>query len=287
MPPNLGGTGAKESSAARLRELKGFVESSGNLFWGGPRNLLGTGVSIAWRLLEGKNIKEKLSDEEVVKRVLAGESELYAVLFQRYRQRLQRIARAIVLDTSEARDIVQHTNVQAYAHLRQFAGRASFSTWLARIAIHEALLRRRRQQRLGRLGQVDSPKERARAFVAPPLTPEEQLARTELRQVLEDAIDGLPERQRMVYTLREVEGMSTAETAECLRTSTRNLKVLLHRARASLRKKLIERLGDQGPDLFRFHAPRCSRVVHKVAVVVGNSGLGLTPPRASLHVAPV
>lgn len=226
---------------------------------------------------EGKNIKEEPSDEEVVKRVLAGESELYEVLLQRYNQRLYRIARAIVLDTSEARDIVQQTNAQAYEHLRQFAGRAKFSTWLARIAIHEALLRRQRRQRFGPLGQIDSPKGRAMASLALPLSPEEQLARTELRQSLEGAIDELPERQRMVYIMRDVEGMSTAETANCLGTTTRNIKVLLHRSRTSLRKKLSELLGAQGSDLFRFHAPRCNRVVHKVFVAIGG-GVSGPPP---------
>jgi len=199
-----------------------------------------------------------------------GETEAYEVLVERYNPRLYRIARAIVLDGSEAKDIVQHTNAQAYEHLSQFAGRAKFSTWLAKIAIHEASSRRRRRNRLVRLGHLDSPKGRARALTALPPTPEEQISQAELGQVLESAIDGLPERQRIVQIMRDIEGMTTAETAECLGTSPRNVKVLLHRARASLRKKLYEILGSSASDLFRFPAPRCNRVVSRVSRSIVN-----------------
>ena len=140
---------------------------------------------------EGRKIKDKPSDEELVKRVLAGEVKLYEVLLQRYALRLYRIARVILLDSGEASDVVQHTNAQAYEHLSQFARRAKFSTWLTKIAVHEALLRRRRRSRFVPLGQADSPKERARALVPLPPTPEEQISRDELGQVLESAIDGL------------------------------------------------------------------------------------------------
>ena len=225
-------------------------------------------------MIRGKDIKDKLSDEEVVQRVLMGETELYEVLLHRYNSRLYRIARAIVLDSGEAADIVQHTNAQAYEHLSQFAGRAKFSTWLTKIAIHEASLRRRRRSRFGQLGQVDSPKGRAMALTPLPPTPEEQLSRAELRKVLEAAIDGLPERQRIVQTMRDIEGMSTAETAECLHISTRNAKVLLHRARATLRKNLYAVLGSKASDLFRFYVPRCDRVVNRVLKVIANGVAG-------------
>jgi RNA polymerase sigma-70 factor, ECF subfamily len=195
---------------------------------------------------------------------VAGEPDLYDVHLQRYNSRLYRISRAIVLDSSEASDVVQHISAQAYEHLRQFAGRAKFSTWLTKIAIHEALLRRQRRNRFVRLGQVNSPKGRAMALTPLPQTPEEQIARAELRQVLESAIDGLPERQRFVQIMRDIEGMSSAETADCLGTNARNVKVLLHRARAGLRKKLYELLGSKASDLFRFRVPRCNRIVDKV-----------------------
>ena len=84
---------------------------------------------------------EAWSDEEVVRRVLEGETALYEILMRRYNQRLYRVARAILRDDAEAEDVMQDAYVRAYQHLDQFAGRAPFSTWLTRIAVHEALCR--------------------------------------------------------------------------------------------------------------------------------------------------
>src|SRR5580704_15784874 len=87
---------------------------------------------------------ESLTDEEVVYRVRAGETALYEVIMRRYNQRLYRVARAILHNDAEAEDVIQDAYVRAYEHLDQFAARAPFSTWLTRIAVHEALARLRR-----------------------------------------------------------------------------------------------------------------------------------------------
>src|SRR5438270_13110211 len=93
----------------------------------------------------------ELTDEEVVRRVLAGETALFEILMRRYNQRLYRISRAILREDSEAEDVMQDAYVRAYEHLGQFAGKAAFSTWLTRIAIHEALARKRRRSRMDEL----------------------------------------------------------------------------------------------------------------------------------------
>src|SRR5215469_9056821 len=97
-----------------------------------------------------------LPDEEVVRRVLGGETALFEIVMRRYNQRLYRMARAIVRDDAEAEDVMQEAYVRAYQHLGQFAGRSQFSTWLTRIAIHEALARTRRRGRTEQLGPEDS-----------------------------------------------------------------------------------------------------------------------------------
>src|SRR5213082_2098206 len=89
----------------------------------------------------------ELADEEVVHRVLAGETALFEILMRRYNQRLYRVARAILRNDAEAEDVMQDAYVRAYEHLHQFAGRAKFSTWLTRIAVHEALARQHRSNR--------------------------------------------------------------------------------------------------------------------------------------------
>ncbi|MGA2990377.1 MAG: sigma-70 family RNA polymerase sigma factor [Candidatus Korobacteraceae bacterium] len=96
--------------------------------------------------------QQSLSDEEVVAQVLAGNADMFEVLMRRYNQRLYRVARAILRNDDEAEDVMQDAYVRAYEHLDQFAGRAKFSTWLTRIAVHEALARQHRGKRYARVG---------------------------------------------------------------------------------------------------------------------------------------
>src|SRR5438105_13831860 len=97
---------------------------------------------------------EGFSDEEIVRRVLAGDTALFEVIMRRYNQRLYRTALSILRDGAEAEDVMQDAYVRAYQHLGQFAGRSSFATWLTRIAIHEALSRNRRRTRTMQLDEA-------------------------------------------------------------------------------------------------------------------------------------
>ena len=149
------------------------------------------------------------TDEEIVERVLAGETALFELLMRRYNQRVYRVTRAIVGDEGEAEDVTQDAYVRAFEHLDQFAGRARFSTWLTRIAVHEASARRRRRGR-----QTDL-EESMPTLASAGAGPEQRAADHELRQAIEDAVDALPEVYGSVFMLREVRGLSTAETAAC------------------------------------------------------------------------
>src|ERR1043166_5002870 len=132
-----------------------------------------------------------LSDEEVVARVVEGQSALYEVLMRRYNERIYRAARAIVKDEDEAEDVMQQAYVNAYAHLRQFDRRAKFSTWLTKIAIHEALARARKR---GRYAAIDFSEEENQAVESQSVrNPEQQAFAGELRSLLEGAIDELPD----------------------------------------------------------------------------------------------
>jgi len=203
-----------------------------------------------------------LSDEEIVIRVVDGQTALYEVLMRRYNERIYRAARAIVRDEDEAEDVMQQAYVNAYAHLRQFDGRAKFSTWLTKIAIHEALARARKQ---GRYDAVDFNEEENQAVERQPSRdPEQQAFAGELRSLLESSIDELPDGLREVFMLREVDGLNTAETAECLGVSEDVVKTRLSRSRAALRNQLAERAGILAPESFRFPQPRCDRIVAAV-----------------------
>jgi RNA polymerase sigma-70 factor (ECF subfamily) len=205
-----------------------------------------------------------LSDDEVVERVLAGETALFEVLMRRYNQRVYRAARAILGNDLEAEDVMQDAYVRAYANLSQFEHRASFSTWLTRIAIHEALARVRRSGRQESLDADAEPPTGPAVPIVQHRDPERRLFDHEMRGFLEDAIGGLPRDYRTVFVLREVEGMSTAETAESLDVSEDVIKTRLHRARGLLRDALYERAGVSTPAAFQFEAPRCDRVVGAV-----------------------
>lgn len=211
---------------------------------------------------------ESWSDEEVVERVLAGETALYEIIMRRYNQRLYRAARAILRDDSEAEDVLQDTYVRAYQHLGQFAGRAKFSTWLTRIAVHEALARTRRRSRIEEIDAMEGEEKDAMLRTNDP-DPESRAAQTEVAHLLEEAILALPEAHRTVLMLRDVEELSTEEAADALDITEENVKVRLHRARAMLRKELYARAGARTSSAFQFMATRCDRVVREVFRRIG------------------
>jgi RNA polymerase sigma-70 factor (ECF subfamily) len=213
-------------------------------------------------LLE-KARSEGWTDEEIVARVLNGEVAAFEIIMRRYNQRLYRTARAILRDDAEAEDVMQDAYVRAYQHLRQFAGRARFSTWLTRIAVHEALARLRRRARFEPLESSNGHGENMNLESYTP-TPEQQAASAQVNSMLEAAILTLPETYRTILMLRDIEELNTAETAECLDITEENVKVRLHRARALLRKELYARAGSQSSSAFTFMGVRCDRVVHAV-----------------------
>lgn len=218
--------------------------------------------------------REPLSNEEVVVRVLAGETAMFEIIMRRHNQRLYRVARAILHNAGEAEDVMQDAYVRAYEHLGQFAAKAKFSTWLTRIAVHEALARKHRGNRYQELDSM-SDRERDRmdklASLAP--DPERQASNTEIRSLLEEAVERLPDAYRTIFMLRDVEEMSTSDTADVLEISEENVKVRLHRARALLRKSLYALAGMERKEAFNFHAVRCDRVVKNVFERIEKLGL--------------
>jgi RNA polymerase sigma-70 factor (ECF subfamily) len=211
-------------------------------------------------------LRDSWTDEEIVRRVLAGETALFELIMRRYNQRIYRAVRAIVRDETEAEDVMQQAYVNAYAHLHQFAERASFATWLTRIAINEALARIR-PKRLRAADESDDATMNSIESTAP--DPEQQAVAAELRHIVEAGIAALPDRYRSVVMLREVEGLSTAETAECLGVQEDVIKTRLHRARTMLRDNLYRQAGLTFEGLFTFGHSRCDRMVEAVMARIG------------------
>jgi RNA polymerase sigma-70 factor, ECF subfamily len=206
-------------------------------------------------------------DSALIEQVLAGNSALFELLMRRYNERVYRAVRSIVREEGEVEDVMQQAYVNAFTHLRQYNGSAQFSTWLTRIAINEALARVRRQ---GRYEVFDEggPDQEPFATHRPDGNPERQAFSQELRGLLEWAIDQLPNGMREVFVLRDVEGLSTLEAADCLGVSEDVVKTRLSRGRALLRQQLMARTGARAPDAFRFYRPRCDRVVAHVLTTI-------------------
>lgn len=206
-----------------------------------------------------------LSDETVVERVKSGNLAAFELLMRRYNQRLFRVARGIVADDHEAEDVVQETYVRAYERLSQFEGRAQFSTWLTRIAVNEAITRRRKTSRFwGQVGSdaIDAVADtRASAMQNNPL---EKASLSEIGKLIVTEVDRLPSDLRTVFIMRAVEQLDTRETADCLELSESNVKVRLHRAKALLRERIDQQVAADVRQLYLFDGDRCDRIVAAV-----------------------
>lgn len=210
---------------------------------------------------------EGSDDAEIVARILAGELQLFELLMRRHNQRLFRAARAIVKSDDEAEDVMQEAYVRAYRHLSQFAGRAKLSTWLTRIAVHEALARVQKQRRQAdlrssALGRASTPEESEMS--CDQASPEDDAVSHELGAILEPMVDALPDAFRVVFTLRAVEGLSVEETAECLELVPETVRTRFFRARQLLRRALLARGDIAEKGIYEFHRERCDRVVARV-----------------------
>ena len=227
---------------------------------------------------------EALSETELVALLRRGHAPAFRAAVQRNNRRLYRLARSVLRDDAEAEDAVQEAYLRAFRALDGFKGDSSFSAWLTRITLNEALgrLRRRpppmidetRNARSDDTGRV-IPFPLAHAAADPAPDPEHAAAAAEIRRLLEAAIDELPEPFRVVFVLREIEQMSTAETAACLGAREDTVKTRLHRAKRLLRVLLEERLAETLHDAFPFDGARCARMAD---TVLERLGLEAPPP---------
>ena len=207
-----------------------------------------------------------LPDEAIVSRILDGETPLFEVLMRRHNQRLYRTARAILHDEQDAEDVMQEAYVSAFSHLAQFDGRAKFSTWLTKIAVHEAFARARKRGRYEPMD--DSALETLMPTTSSP-DPERLAFGRELGALIEVAVDKLGGGYREVFMLRQVEGLNTAETADVLGVSEDVVKTRLSRARSALQRDLLDQTDAAAAATFTFGQGRCDRVVASVLRRIG------------------
>jgi RNA polymerase sigma-70 factor (ECF subfamily) len=211
-----------------------------------------------------------IPEDRLVALARAGDTRAVRFIIQAHNRRLYRVARAVLRDDDEAEDVVQETYVRAFAALTGFRGSSSLATWLTRIALNEALGRRRRQRTKVALELIDAPEQRDRMQVIPfphmktEPDPEQIAARNEVRRMLERAVDNLAEPFRIVLVLRDLEELTVEETAQQLGLRPVTVRTRLHRARAQLREALDSQLASTLTETFPFGGARCARVVDAV-----------------------
>ncbi len=206
------------------------------------------------------------SDDELLQLLRKGEQAAFRVLVKRYDRRLYRVARSVLADNQEAEDSVQEAFFRAFKHLGEFRGKASISTWLYRIVLNEAARRRPRRspeghQGLGHRVAAIKAASSQTSIAAEDTDPESAAERKEMRELLERAIDGLPEAFRAVFVLRDVEDVSVKEVASLLDIREETVKTRLHRARRLLRQTLTVQFGSAVKEVFPFTAERCERLI--------------------------
>jgi RNA polymerase sigma-70 factor (ECF subfamily) len=216
------------------------------------------GISNAYDAANGVVPVEGITDTEIVGRVLAGDDPLYGLIMRRYNRFLFRLARSIVQDDDEARDVVQVAYISAYYHLGQFRGPAGLRAWLSRIAINEACARTRRAPAFADEERV------LRVTGGDAAEPENAAITSEALRILEIAIDRLPDEFRSVFMLRGVEQLSVTETAELLDIKPATVKTRFHRARRLLQQSLRRKLNGTASQAFPFDGQRCNAIVANV-----------------------
>ena len=189
-----------------------------------------------------------------------GSAAAYASLMRQNNQRLYRLARGILRDDGEAEEAVQDGYVRALTHIDGFKGEASVATWLARIVLNESMARLRRRRPMADLEEM---RETLTNEVNVP-SPEQALARQEIRRGVERAVDALPAPFRSVFILRAIEEMSIEETALALDIPPETVKTRLHRANKRLRQTLAQQFGEILDGAFPFLGARCDRLVERV-----------------------
>jgi RNA polymerase sigma-70 factor, ECF subfamily len=205
-------------------------------------------------------VTHDVSDSELVQRAQAGDLSAFEALTLRHEQRIYSLAMRILRQQHDAEDVTQQTFLSALEYLDSFRGEASFSTWLLRIATHAALkiLRKRRGLEMVSLDEASEPEDWTRVphpeYIADwKQSPEELVQQHEIQALLEEALARLDEKHRMVFLLRDGEGLSIKETAQALNLTEANTKVRLLRARLQLRELLTRKLGDPATRLLRMH----------------------------------
>jgi len=207
-------------------------------------------------MIESSSGAGVFDEAPLLARARAGDGEAFAELISRYERNILRLARNITQNREDAEDVLQDAFLKAYEHLDQFQGNSKFYTWVVRIAVNESLMKLRKRKS-DKTVSMDVPVETGEESVAREIAiwdenPEQRYGREELRVILEKAVESLALPYRTVFALRDIEELSTEETAAALGLSIPAVKSRLLRARLQLRDKLTRYFKRKGDDAFAY-----------------------------------
>ncbi len=212
---------------------------------------------------------EGLSEAELVDYARQGHQDAFRIIMQRNNQRLFRIARGVVRDDAEAEDVLQEAYTRAFEKLDGFREESSLFTWLTSVTLNEARGRLRKRRTTVGVDAIEAAQKTGAQIImlnsaSAAESPELNAARSQMRLLIEQAVDELPEPFRMVFIMREIDECSVEETAANLDLRPETVKTRLHRARRLLREALNERVASAVTEAFPFLGTLCARLTANV-----------------------
>lgn len=204
----------------------------------------------------------KSSEEEIIQKIVNGEIALFEILIRRYNAILYKIARSYDFDHEEAKDLLQETHIAAYQNLKKFESRSSYKTWIAKIMVNKCLYKLSYGSTKYEISHQMDDENSQPMFTSKKRNTETDVLNKELSHILEKSLEKIPAHYRTVFVLREVEGLSVAETAEMLNLTPVNVKVRLSRAKTLLQKELEKHYSKA--QLYDFNLIYCDAVVKNV-----------------------
>lgn len=216
-----------------------------------------------------KNPEGQYADEEIIRKIILGEAALFEILIRRYNPYLYRICRSYRFNHSDAEDLMQEVYVQAFLNLSGFENRASFKTWLTRIMLNHCYQKKNRLRNQNEVVMDVSLTENRPPLFHQSSNIEKTMANKELGSVLENALNRIPEDYRIVFTLRELNGLSVADTREALDLTESNVKVRLNRAKKMLRTEIEKMYSPE--EIYEFNLRYCDAMVERVMKAIGQT----------------
>lgn len=226
--------------------------------------------------MDPSKVSESISDKQVISRVLQGETKAYEIIVRRYNAYLYKIGRSYGYRHEDVEDLMQETYVNAFINLASFENRSSFLTWISRIMLNNCYHKKEKFSFQKELAAQNTIEEKSiPMFNGRQTDTHKTVLNDELKAVLEEAVLHIPEPYRIVFTLRELNGMSVKETSSALQLSEANVKVRLNRAKGLLRTEIRKNYSPE--EIFEFNLIYCDKMVERVMKAIEKEQIRQSP----------